>query len=285
VTRPLRLFRAHGLGNDYLVAEAEALEGLDVGAAARTLCDRHAGVGSDGLLLAGAADGADFGVRILNPDGGEAERSGNGLRILALYLHRLERVRRGRSFSVGTAAGPVQMEILSADDGPLRVAVEMGRARFGPGAVGFTGVGEEVDLGGRTVAFVPVSVGNPHAVVLRDRLEEEHFRALAPRISTHRDFATGVNVQFAAPAGDGTLEARVWERGAGETRASGSSACAVAAAAVRGGVVPHGEVEVRMPGGSLQVEVRESWEIRLTGPVEGIGWVELDVDLSGRLRG
>jgi diaminopimelate epimerase len=285
VSQGIRLFRAHGLGNDYLVVEAEDLQEMDLAGAARTLCHRHTGVGGDGLLLASETEGADFGVRIFNPDGGEAERSGNGLRILALYLHRLGRVSSGTPFSVDTAAGPVRMEILDVPEGPVQVSVEMGRARFGAEAVSFAGAGEAVELGGRSVEFIPVSVGNPHAVVLRERLEEEHFRAFAPRISTHRDFATGVNVQFAAPAGGQALDAWVWERGAGETLASGSSACAVAAAAVRAGMVSAGAVEVRMRGGSLQVEVSDTWEIRLTGPVEAIGWVELEGDLEGRLRG
>jgi diaminopimelate epimerase len=284
VSPGLRLYRAHGLGNDYLVAEAAALGSLDLAAATRALCDRHRGVGGDGLLIASAGAEAGFVVRIFNPDGGEAERSGNGLRILALYLLRTGRVEVGREFSVETRGGPVSMEVLDGGEAP-QVAVEMGRARFGSAAAGFAGRGESVSLDGREVGFVPVSVGNPHAVVLREALDEGEFRALAPRLSTHRDFPAGVNVQFAACRGGQVVEALVWERGAGETLASGTSACAVAAAAVRAGRAGHGEVEVRMPGGSLRVEVRDGWEIRLTGAVEGIGWVELDGDLERRLRG
>jgi diaminopimelate epimerase len=270
-------FKGHGLGNDYIALEMEAL-GLELTPlAVRLMCDRHNGVGSDGILARVPSTAADFGVRIFNPDGSEAEKSGNGLRIFAAYLLEQGDVDLRTPFTVETPGGTVRMEIQNqSQDGVLFVEVEMGTATFRSADVGLPGPDRETDneplelASGDVVHINTVSVGNPHCVVFQDELDVESLRRRAPQISTHTAFARGVNVQFAVPLEPDGVEAWVWERGAGETRASGSSACAIAAAAVRRGMVSERQVAVRMPGGTLHVHVRDDWSLVLNGPVESV---------------
>lgn len=283
-------FKGHGLGNDYVALRLAGLPFSLTPPAVRLLCDRHTGVGSDGVLALVPADAAEFGVRIFNPDGSEAEKSGNGLRIFAAYLLENGAVRPGTPFTVETPGGVVTVLVHGASpDGVLDVEVEMGTASFRSGAVGMTGPdrdtgGEVLELpAGDRMDVTAVSVGNPHCVVFEDEVDEDDLRRRAPQLSTHEAFTRGTNVQFARVAGPGAVEAWVWERGAGETRASGSSACAVAAAAVRRGLVTGREVEVRMPGGTLRVTVREDWSLVLRGPVEGVCHGELTAGMVRRL--
>ena len=270
-------FKGHGLGNDYVALRMEGLGFELTPPAVRLLCDRHTGVGSDGILARVPSTAADFGVRIFNPDGSEAEKSGNGLRIFAAYLLELGDVKERERFTVETPGGVVGMQILHrSDDGVLSVEVEMGTATFRSADVGLPGPDRETDdeplelASGDLVRINTVSIGNPHCVVFADQLDVEDLRRRAPQISTHPSFARGVNVQFAAPMEPDGIDAWVWERGAGETRASGSSACAVAAVAVRRGMVSERQVAVRMPGGTLHVHVRDDWSLVLRGPVESV---------------
>lgn len=284
-------YRGHGLGNDYLALELDALPFDLTPPAVRLFCNRHAGVGSDGILAAVPSGAADFGLRIFNPDGSEAEKSGNGIRIFAAYLLDRGRVRIGPAFTVETPGGVVRVRIVDeTGDGVLDVEVEMGTASFRSADVGLAGPDRETDgeplelPSGDRVLINTVSIGNPHCVIFQDELDVEELRRRAPQISTHPDFARGTNVQFAVGTAPGEVEAWVWERGAGETMASGSSACAVAAAAVRRGLVSERQVAVRMPGGTLHVEVRDDWSLLLRGPVEGICRGELTGGMLARLR-
>lgn len=288
---PVRFFKGHGLGNDYLALDGEGLPFRLSPAVVRLLCDRHTGVGSDGVLARIPSEGADFGVRIWNPDGSEAEKSGNGLRIFAAYLRETGRLGERTRFTVETLGGTVALEVLGeGPDGVLTVEVEMGRASFRSADVGLAGPdrdsGHEVlELAaGDRVSAVALSLGNPHCVVFEDTLDPEELERRGPQLSTHPAFRRGSNVQFARAVAPDALEALVWERGAGPTLASGSSACAVAAAAVRRGLVSGRRVEVRMPGGALRVEVAEDWHVRLRGPVEGVYSGALSAGMVHRLR-
>jgi len=286
-----RFFRAHGLGNDYLAVDLDALPHHLSPPAVRLICDRHRGIGSDGILARVGSDAARFGLRIFNPDGSEAEKSGNGLRIFAAYLHSVGAVEPRRRFDVETAGGVVEMEILDEPAaGEWVVDVEMGAASFRGAAVGLVGPDRESDRellqlpSGERLDCTLLSLGNPHCVVFQDELDPERLRRIAPHVSTHPWFERGTNVQFARVDTSNSVEAWVWERGAGETLASGSSACAVAAAAVRRGLLAERLVSVRMPGGTLDVEVRDDWSLRLRGPVEDVGWVEPSAGMMERLR-
>lgn len=288
----MSLFKGHALGNDYLALEEEALPCPLSPPAVRLLCDRNRGAGSDGILVrVPAAERPNFGLRIWNPDGSEAEMSGNGLRIFAAYLLDRGEVEIGARFTVHTAGGVAELRVLARSaDGVLDVEAEMGRARFRSTDVGLAGPdrepeGELLELAsGERVAIRVVSVGNPHCVVFEEEWELERMRTVAAQIATHSAWARGTNVQFARAAGPGAVEAWVWERGAGPTRASGSSACAVAAAAVRAGLLVEHRVEVRMPGGALHVTVRPDWTLLLRGPVEPVFRGELTAGMLARLR-
>lgn len=258
------LLRGHGLGNDYLVLEAGTALTPD---RVVQICDRHTGVGSDGILEPGDPGRADYGVRIWNPDGSVAEKSGNGLRIYAAWLHAHRSA--PADFTVWTGHDTVRCQIQ-----PTGVRVEMGRARVDP---------LQVELNGSTVRGVRVDVGNPHFVVFVDDFSLD-WRSLGRALEVHPAFPQRTNVQFACIV-DGQPHARIWERGAGETQASGSSSCAVAAASVFTGRVPAGPIDVQMPGGSLRVEITGGegrYDVVLTGPAVLVCRIEL---LDGWLLG
>jgi diaminopimelate epimerase len=267
-------FKGQALGNDYLVVDGAALPTELSAADAILLCDRHHGAGSDGVLVADVA-ARPIALTIINPDGTPAEKSGNGLRIFAAYLHHHGLVPLGEWFDVRLPRDIVSMRIEDElDAGAVLVRVQMGRAAFEGARIGFAPEpGEALDYelelpAGGSAAVNTVYLGNPHCVVFVDELERGDFTTRAPALCTHRAFAAGTNVQFARVAGPRELEAWIWERGAGETLASGSSACAVAAAAVRRGFVEPGQFIVEMPGGSVEVTVATDWQIELLGPAQ-----------------
>ena len=267
--------KGHGLGNDYLVMEEKDLTAPLSTAAIVRICDRNWGVGSDGILLLVPATRADFGLRIFNPDGSEAEKSGNGLRIFAKYLWDHGRAKTP-TFTVETRGGVVQCQCHVVDGRMNEVTVEMGGATFRASEIPVSGVsgeavGFELALGDATrLTATAVSVGNPHCVIFVERLDEAECRRLGPQIERHQAFPARTNVQFVRPRSRREIEILIWERGAGYTLASGSSSCAAAAAAVRNGLCDHGSVAVRMPGGQLAIDVRPDWSLRLQGPVEEV---------------
>jgi diaminopimelate epimerase len=267
--------KGHGLGNDYLVIDERDLAGPLSVAAIEKICDRNWGVGSDGILLLVPSTRADFGLRIFNPDGSEAEKSGNGLRIFAKYLWDHGHTKK-ETFTVDTKGGVVECQLHVRGGHVNFVTVEMGRATFRPADIPMTGpasdaVAVPLRLGdGTALTVTAVSVGNPHCVVFVDRLDDAESRRLGPQIERHPAFPNRTNVQFARVLGRGAVEIRIWERGAGWTLASGSSSCGAASAAVRNGFCDHGRVAVRMPGGELAVHVRPDWSLRLEGPVEEV---------------
>lgn len=269
----MRLIKSHGLGNDYLILHG--WEGPSLTAKqAIALCDRHRGVGGDGVLEARAASDADYGLRIWNPDGSLAEKSGNGLRIFARYL--VDHRGAPASFSVAVDAGVVRCHVA-----PSAVTVEMGSPTFLPDEIPCRQILRETPLEVVPGTFLPVTavgVGNPHAVVFfppDTDLDALPWRRWGAALERHPAFPNRTNVQLARVLGPGVLEVRIWERGAGETSASGSSACAVAAAAVSLGRAPAGPVELVMPGGSLSVTVGPTGALTLCGPVEEVGELRL----------
>jgi diaminopimelate epimerase len=268
--------KGHGLGNDYIVMEQAALPAPLTERAIVRVCDRNWGIGSDGILLLVPSARAEFGLRIFNPDGSEAEKSGNGLRIFAKYLWDHGHARGKRTFTVDTKGGVVECTCHERDGRVNFVTVEMGRVTFRAPDIPMNGpdrdvVGVPLQLAdGTTVTTTALSVGNPHCVVFVERLDEADARRLGPLIERHPAFPQRTNVQFARVAARDTVDILIWERGAGYTLASGSSSCGAATAAVKNGLCNHGRVTVRMPGGTLVVDVRADWSLRLEGPVEEV---------------
>ncbi len=278
------MFKGHGLGNDYLVLRAGSLGFRLTPPVIRLICDRHFGIGSDGILLHEPGRGADARMRIFNPDGSEAQKSGNGARIFARYLHRWGLPGR-REYTIETAGGRIRARVLGNG---TRFTVDLGTATFDSRALPMRGprreaVRERIAVGGRTYIFTGVSVGNPHAVFYLPRLDLGALRRLGPLIERHRLFPERTNVQFAHAVSRRRVEAIIWERGAGETQASGSSACAVAAAGRRLGLLGDA-VTVAMPGGSLAIGLDDAWRLTMTGPAVEVATGVLGKDLLAALR-
>lgn len=268
----MRFTKYHGLGNAYLVIEPSELGSADPALVARRLSDVNYGVGSDGILVGPASSQrADFSLRIFNPDGSEAEKSGNGLRIFARYLWDTQRV-SSAEFTVETVGGLVRGQVL--DEGSS-VVVDMGRASFQSAVVGLTGpsreaVDETMDVAGEELRYCAVSIGNPHCVITRGApATRESALRLGPIIEHEPRFANRTNVQFLEVLDRRTIAIHIWERGAGYTLASGSSSTAAACVAKRLGLCD-GDITVRMPGGSLRIEVDDDFNARMTGPVARI---------------
>ncbi len=252
------------LGNDYVIVEAAQLPWELTPARVRGLCDRHRGIGSDGVLLLSPPDGEGYvaRLRIFNPDGSEAELSGNGARQAVLYL-RGRGWTDARTFSVQTAAGEIRPTIT----GETTCTLDMGRAllRSPDFPSGDDDGRGSLEAGGRTWSFQHVSVGNPQCAIFvdEDELERLDVSAIGPEIERHRLFPNRTNVSFVRAVAPAVVRARIFERGVGETLSSGTGASGAAVAHVlRGGESP---VTVRLDGGELQVEVGEDLHVDLTG--------------------
>lgn len=265
-------YKAHGLGNDYLVFDEG--DGFTATATAvQAVCDRLRGAGGDGIvvLLADRSDGV-FRLRMFNPDGGEFERSGNGLRVLGSYLHRRGLVGHD-PFRIEVGGDHVAMTVHAHEGAVYDVSVDMGRASIGPEAVAMTP--GTLDDAGRMegpdgpLELVPVGIGNPHLVVWSEALTQARLHAVGPFLTAHPSLANGTNVQLAEVAGADRVRILIWERGVGPTTASGTSSCAAAVAAVHRGMAP-GEVHVDMEGGTLSVTVDADRAVVLRGPVEEV---------------
>jgi diaminopimelate epimerase len=253
----------HGLGNDYLLVERAELAFPLTPERVRKLCDYHFGVGSDGIVEVTAANRDHAEVVIWNPDGSTAELSGNGTRIAARWL-----ARRSGAGEVRITVGPREV-VATMRDGK-QVEMDVGAVEVGEP--------ETIDVAGETIELVPVSVGNPHAVIRREPERDELLR-LGPLVENNARFPERTNVQLVRVDGRRDVTVGVWERGAGETLSSGTSAVAVAGAAVRHGW-SESPVTVHLAGGDLEVVLDEDLRARLIGPAEEICLVELSEELD-----
>ena len=249
----MRFAKWHGLGNDYLLMERQEVGAPLRPELVRRMCDYHFGVGSDGVLEVIATDDLRAEIVIWNPDGSTAELSGNGTRIAARWL-----ARRVGADQVTIAVG--EREVHARMRGGLEVEMDMGPVEVAPI--------EALDVNGTHLEVTPVSVGNPHAVIARDPAREELLR-LGPLVENHPRFPERTNVQLVRVDSRGDATAGVWERGAGETLSSGTSACAVAGAAVVNGWCDS-PVTVHLAGGDLLVELDADLRARLTGSAQEI---------------
>jgi diaminopimelate epimerase len=267
----MRFFKYHALGNDYLVLNPSDLAGELDPVLVRRICHRNFGVGSDGILLGPLESReADFGLRIFNPDGSEAEKSGNGLRIFSRYLWDQGLVEE-RPFTVDTPGGKVESIV---ERGGRSVTVQMGQVSFESTRIPVQGNPREVlkeamVVDGETLVFCATTVGNPHCVVLRENLSEEEARRLGPLIEKDPRFPKRTNVQFMKVLDRSNIQIEIWERGAGYTLASGSSSSAAAAVAHRLGLCGD-HITVHMPGGELDIRLSADFSVLMTGPVTKI---------------
>jgi len=277
----MRFEKWQALGNDYVIVEREALPWELTAARIRRICEPHTGIGSDGILLISETHDSSCvaEVRILNPDGSEAELSGNGVRQAALYLERSNRTSGGGEFCVMTKAGSVRATITAADTATL----EMGRASIaspdyptGPK----NGVGT-LQAGGRGWNFQHVSIGNPQCVIeAADEVEELDLGTIGPEIENSELFPNRTNVSFIRIDGS-IVRARIFERGVGETAASGTGASGAAVAAfIRGAPSP---ITVKLDGGELVVEISDDLDVTLTGTASCVYRGEISVDLAQEL--
>jgi diaminopimelate epimerase len=274
----------HALGNDYLVIDPQDLAAPLTTAQVKTICHRHYGVGSDGILLGPLpADNARFGLKIYNPDGSEAEKSGNGLRIFSRYLWDRQLVGH-EEFTIQTAGGVVRATVFP---GGHAVQVEMGRVSFVSDQIPVTGPGREVlneriSAGGREFTFCAATIGNPHCVLPLAEISPALAREFGPLLETHAFFPRRTNVQFLMVLDRGNIQIEIWERGAGYTLASGSSSSAAAAVAHRLGLCDR-RISVHMPGGVIAIEIGEGFSIRMTGGVTRVAGGVMDAEMMDQV--
>ncbi|HAC45604.1 MAG TPA: diaminopimelate epimerase, partial [Chloroflexi bacterium] len=268
------LIKYQALGNDYLVLDlpgpVDELVPL-----LPTLCDRHRGLGSDGLL---AFDPAAMTVRVFNPDGSEAQKSGNGLRITA--AHAVLEHGAGDAFELHTVGRANPVRVLDRDGVEVTTELDIGRASFRAADLParFDGEPDRVHLdtpAGRVEAML-VSVGNPHCVVFGEPATHARCLELGPLLENHAAFPERTNVQLFEVIDRGRVRIEIWERGAGYTLASGTSASAVAAACMRAGLVDE-HVSIQMPGGDLQVRKEKSGNLVQSGPARRVYRASIDL--------
>jgi diaminopimelate epimerase len=264
----MKFFKYHALGNDYIVIDP-ADTGIELTHSQIVLiCHRHYGVGSDGILFGPVkAPGGGFGLRIFNPDGSEAEKSGNGLRIFSRFLWD-QGVVKEEPFTIMTPGGKVESKVHA---GGRSVTVQMGKVSFDSTRIPVAGPAREVlnetfVIEGTELRYCAATIGNPHCVMIQDEISEEEARRLGPHIETDPRFPNRTNVQFVKVIDRNNIQLEIWERGAGYTLASGSSASAAAAVARRLGLCDS-HITARMPGGSLEIAVSDDFSITMTGPV------------------
>ncbi len=267
----------NALGNDYAIVEAQALPFELTPARVRALCAPHSGVGADGVLLLDqpTADGFVASLRIFNPDGSEAELSGNGVREAVMYLRRSGWTEHD-SFGIQTAAGEIRPRIT----GPTTCTVDMGRARLTSNSYDGRGT---LTANGRDYDFQFVSIGNPQcAIEVPEGLEALDLPAIGPAIEHHELFPNRTNVSFWRRESDSSIRARIFERGVGETMSSGTGATGAAVAAVLRGL--DSPVTVHLDGGDLEVEVGEDLHVNLTGWAVPVYAGELSPEFLEALR-
>ncbi len=258
----------HALGNDYIVIDPKNLPSPLTATQVKTICHRNFGIGSDGILLGPLpSKKAKYALRIFNPDGSEAEKSGNGLRIFSRYLWDKKRVRKNE-FTIETPGGLVKANIMERGK---TVRVEMGRVSFWSDEIPMTGprrevINEKISAGGREFTFCAATIGNPHCVLPLPKISADLARQYGPLLETHANFPNRTNVQFMKVLDRRNIQIEIWERGAGYTLASGSSSSAAAAVAHKLGRCDR-EISVHMPGGVIAIEIGDDFAIRMTGAV------------------
>ena len=267
----------HALGNDYLVLDPKDASELPSEDAIVRICHRNFGLGSDGILYGPLqTDKADFGLRILNPDGSEAEKSGNGLRIFARYLYDTGAV-KNEHFTVETLGGKVTCQIA---DGADSITVDMGQVQFCGTEQSDPNIGQSLTFNGKTQTVYIADIGNPHCVLVQDEISAKQAHEDGALIELHASFPNRTNVQFLKVIDRNNIQIEIWERGAGYTLASGSSSSAAAAVAHRIGLCDR-DITVHMPGGKIAIQIDDGFAIRMTGPATRVASMNFDEEALG----
>ncbi len=272
----ITLRKYHGLGNDYLIYDPNRNGNLLQERQVEALCKRNVGVGADGILYGPFFDGEDIMVRIFNPDGSEAEKSGNGIRIFSKYLKDAGYIKE-KTYQLTTKAGKTTVSFLDEDGSLMRV--DMGKATFLASEIPAVGFGEEIV--NEAIFFCDnfynatcVSMGNPNCVLMIEEANPKKAKQLGPYVENSKYFPNRMNMQLCQVLDEENIQIEIYERGAGYTYASGTGACAAAAASHRLGRVGD-KVTVHMHGGELLVEFTKEGHIFMTGPVVYIGSITL----------
>ena len=271
----------HALGNDYLVFDPQ---GKDISFSEKEIiriCHRNFGLGSDGILLGPTnSDKADFKLRILNPDGSEAEKSGNGLRIFARYLRDIEKVST-QPFRVETLGGVVTCQV--SEDKSV-IIVEMGKVSFRSDVIPVNVTGEarevcneSIQVNGKSFQYYAATIGNPHCVVPVKDVNPSLAMELGPTLENHSNFPNRTNVQFLQVIDRNRIKIEIWERGAGYTLASGSSSSAAGAVARKMGLCDE-NITVEMPGGEIGLLIDDEFNVQMTGPATRVAKMNLDLE-------
>ena len=268
----MTFYKYHALGNDYIVMNpAEIGRDLTI-SEKKTICHRNFGIGSDGILWGPLeSSDCDFALQIFNPDGSEAEKSGNGLRIFSRYLYDQGLVTE-KPFAIMTLGGKVRCHI---QPGGKQIEVEMGNVSFHSDDIPVKGaprevINETMQIADATFTFCAVTIGNPHCVIPTNELSEAIARKYGPLIEVEPRFPNRTNVQFLKVLDRNNIQIEIWERGAGYTLASGSSSSAAASVAHKLGLCDH-DITVHSPGGVLQITIGEKYAITMTGLVTRVG--------------
>jgi diaminopimelate epimerase len=276
---PLNFIKFHGFGNDYIVIDAAQFrDPSGWGSFARRICNRHYGAGADGIAVVSPApaEDADFRVRIFNPDGSEAALSGNGTRCAAAYLY-YQKLWQAEELRLTTRAG-VKRYVLREDDGHGKYVFdsELGQPKFDSASIPMLTepaldqvVDYELDVDGDTFKVTALQMGNPNCCLFVNDFNDFDWRKLGKAIENHKQFPDRTNVVFVRIKDRQNIELRIWERGVGETTASGTCSCAAAVAAM---VKEETEraIEVEMPGGHAKIQWRDDGEVVITGSAEVI---------------
>ncbi len=280
----MRFHKFQALGNDFLIAHEADLRSVtaDFGELARRICDRHFGAGADGLevlLERPLVSGADFEVRLFNADGGETPISGNGTRCVAAYLFLNEGWSKP-TITIGTGAGIKRLKLIKRDGGQFVFETEMGTPRFRSEEIPVIlpapaerVIKQKLEVAGDEIEFTAVSMGNPHCGIFVADFSAFDWRTLGAAIEGHPAFPERTNVEFIRVINQTAIEARFWERGVGETLASGTGACAAALAAMLNGLTERC-LEVHTVAGALMVEWRADGMVMQTGPAQAVYWGE-----------
>lgn len=280
--------KSHGLGNEYIVLNHKNITFELTTDVVKRLCNVNFGIGSDGILLKVNTDKADVGLRIFNPDGSEAEKSGNGLRIFCKYIFDYGFVNQNQ-FTVETKGGIVNANILEVSNKKATlIMVDMGKAEFRSSLIPTKFPTAEVDnetinVNGIKYQVNCVSMGNPHCVVIKDELNIDEIKRVGSEIENHPMFPNRINVQFAKVINRQEVRILIWERGAGFTLASGTSSCAVACVLYKKGLIDN-EVLIRCLGGDLRIQIGKDWKVKMVGKVRQICSGVLDDELLEDFR-